>query len=1095
MFTFLEERSRRLLASLTAVALLAGLSVIGALAPAQAVAPLPSGSTIAGGSLTWGVAQDYRAALPASGTTRVVSDGAKFVDDLAVFPAASTSTWDGSAGLLQFGGTVRIGYAAGPSGNYVSLASPTVSINGTRGTLTATSSSKSHGMGPEAAVSVRELVSLDLSGATKNETDTTITWTGITATLLADGVTTFPKLEAPSSFSSRDAGDRLDDVSITLTKKTATTTTLAASTATSTVGQQVTLTATVAPAADGSISYFDGATLLGVALVANGTSTFAVSTLAAGSHLITAQFTPSDSTSFAASNSAPITLTVTAAPVTPVWNPQIQVFAADGVTPLGTTPVALGDTIIVKGTGFDPVGNPSLRAQPPITLGAPAGTYVVFGKFADAWRPSAGAASTTRVVGAQKWAMSDAAFGQVEGRYQPAITGQRAVVGADGTFETTLTLAKKVTSGAEVDWPSTGNFGVYTYAANSAVNAAQELSVPVNLEGSAVPATATSTAISAAPTSIVAGGSSSLIATVTPAAAAGAVEFYSGAVLVGSAPLTAGVATVPTGSLAAGEHAFTARFVPADAAVYTPSLTTTGVTVTATAAVDGGTVTPPASIKGQLVWGVKASFTSYITGGAAGTVAVSGGAARSGATFTFGQSSKDFNGATGTAGYAGSVRFTGHEGALDLKLSNPRIKVTGPTTGVLVVDVVGKGLTGGSVDKAGVEFATLALGSPTVSGGATTWSNAAATLTAAGSEAFSGFYPAGTALDPVSFTIGADKAPGQTPDEPTVPAVAPLAAGTYPNATASVPTILPGGEVTVTGTGFGANTTGIELAVYSVRHVLATGLTADANGTVTATVKLPANLAAGVHTLSFEAPNGVKSQVKITVEAPAPAVKQCVANAVSGATLSWGVKSAFRSYITGPIAGGAVTTSGVTDSGTAFRWTGGTGKFNTEVNQGRVAFGGSVNFSGHGGILDLTLSNVRVQVTSASTGSLIADVSSTDMAGTKSNQNGVVVASLNLGGTKSTSGSTVTWTNASASLTAAGAKAFAGSYVAGEALDPVTFSFPLGASVECDSTSGALASTGTDGLADAALLALAAMTFGLGLVLVTRRRRTPVRIG
>lgn len=1084
MFTFLEERTRRLLATLTAVALLAGLSVIGAIAPAQA---LPTANTVAGGTLTWGVVQDYREAFP---NMRTSGDGASFVEDKAVFPAAATSTWDGTTGDLRFTGTVRIGYAAGPSGNYISLTSPRITLDGASGTLSANSVSKSHGQGPEAPAADRQLANLDLADAVKSETDTTVTWTGVKVVLVAEAVAVFPKIVLPSSYESRQAGDRLDDLSITLNKST-TTTAVSASALSTTVGSSVTFVASVAPAGTGTVTFSGGGLAPTSVAVTGGSASFSTAALAAGTHAITATYSGNAS---AAPSSGTVTLTVSAAEV---WTPQIQVFAADGVTPLGTTPVELGDTIVVKGSGFDPLGNPATTVQPPISQRAPAGTYVVFGKFTDNWRPSAEGVSSARFVGSQKWAMSDAAFALVDTKYQGAITSQRAVVGTDGTFQTTLTIQKKVSAGTEVEWPAAGDFGVYTYAANTAVNAAQELKVPVNLAGSVVPtpATETTTVISAAPASVVAGGASSIIATVTPASAAGTVEFYSGEKLVGSAPLSQGVANLTTGALAAGKHAFTARFVPTDATAYAASATTTGVTVTATAAVDGGTVTPPASAAGQLVWGVKASFTNYITSIAAGTIAVSNGAGTSGNAFTFSQASQDFNGSTGTVGYAGAVRFAGHEGALDLKLSNPKIKVTGPTSAVLIVDVVGKGLTGGTVDKLDVEFATLALGASSVANGVTTWSDAAATLTAAGSEAFSGFYPAGTALDPVSFTIGADKKPGETPVEPPVTPVAPLAPGTYANATVNVPTVLPGGEVTVTGSGFGAGTTDIELAVYSVRQVLATGLTADANGTVTATVKLPTNLEAGVHTLSFEAPNGVKSQIAITVESPAAKVKQCVANSVSGASLSWGVKSAFRSYITGPIANGAITTNGVTDSGSTFRWTGGTGKFNTEVNQGRVSFGGSVNFSGHGGILDLTLSNVRIQVTSASTGTLIADVSSTDMAGTKSSQSGVAVASLSLAGTKSTSGSTVTWTNASASLTAAGAKAFAGSYVAGEALDPVTFSFPLGASVECDSTSGALASTGADGLADAVLLALAAVTFGLGLVVVTRRRRTSVRIG
>lgn len=105
----------------------------------------------------------------------------------------------------------------------------------------------------------------------------------------------------------------------------------------------------------------------------------------------------------------------------------------------------------------------------------------------------------------------------------------------------------------------------------------------------------------------------------------------------------------------------------------------------------------------------------------------------------------------------------------------------------------------------------------------------------------------------------------------------------------------------------------------------------------------------------------------------------------SGASLSWGVNSSFRSYVTGTIAKRAITTSGVNDSGSSFRWTGGSDKFNTKVSQGRVAFPGSVHFTGHDGLRDLTISNVRVQVSSASTVSLIADVASPSLEGVESN--------------------------------------------------------------------------------------------------------------
>ncbi|MEK8226198.1 HtaA domain-containing protein [Oerskovia sp. M15] len=87
------------------------------------------------------------------------------------------------------------------------------------------------------------------------------------------------------------------------------------------------------------------------------------------------------------------------------------------------------------------------------------------------------------------------------------------------------------------------------------------------------------------------------------------------------------------------------------------------------------------------------------------------------------------------------------------------------------------------------------------------------------------------------------------------------------------------------------------------------------------------------------------------------------------------------------------------------------GSFNTDLGKGRTAFAGTVHFTGHEGILDLQISNPRVQV-DGSRGTLVVDVVSSDMEGNKSTSKGVAFASLDLSGKKSTSGSTLTWTGA-----------------------------------------------------------------------------------
>ncbi len=73
--------------------------------------------------------------------------------------------------------------------------------------------------------------------------------------------------------------------------KANTTVTLASSANPSTYGSSVTFTATISPAAaTGTVTFKDGSTTLGTGSVGSGKATFAISTLAAGSHSITAVY-------------------------------------------------------------------------------------------------------------------------------------------------------------------------------------------------------------------------------------------------------------------------------------------------------------------------------------------------------------------------------------------------------------------------------------------------------------------------------------------------------------------------------------------------------------------------------------------------------------------------------------------------------------------------------------------------------------------------------------------------------------------------------------------------------------------------------------
>jgi hypothetical protein len=134
-----------------------------------------------------------------------------------------------------------------------------------------------------------------------------------------------------------------------------------------------------------------------------------------------------------------------------------------------------GDTITVTGTGFD--SSTTLGTRPPLS-GQPAGTYVVFGTFADSWQPSLGstlAPSSNRrgmssASGGQKWAVPAASMATIGGTAGGAIE-----LTPEGTFTATLNVKRDFTTGL----PAGFNYGVYTYPGSGATNAAFETYTPI----------------------------------------------------------------------------------------------------------------------------------------------------------------------------------------------------------------------------------------------------------------------------------------------------------------------------------------------------------------------------------------------------------------------------------------------------------------------------------------------------------------------------------------------------------------------------------------------------------------------------------------
>ena len=186
------------------------------------------------------------------------------------------------------------------------------------------------------------------------------------------------------------------------------------------------------------------------------------------------------------------------------------------------------------------------------------------------------------------------------------------------------------------------------------------------------------------------------------------------------------------------------------------------------------TPTPePAPQDAELVWGLKESFRTYITGSIAkGHVSRSDGAETRNGIYVWDQDSASVDTAgRGSADYGGSIRFQGHEDAatsgkyaLDLELKDPAITVSSTTSAVLSFHVIDRA-DGVTTDHGRIDFAKVSLTDASVCGSAgyRGWSGASTTITADGAEVMNN-YPEGTTLDRLAFSVeDSDLAAGGLP--------------------------------------------------------------------------------------------------------------------------------------------------------------------------------------------------------------------------------------------------------------------------------------------------------------------------------------------
>ncbi|MFH8885677.1 HtaA domain-containing protein [Streptomyces californicus] len=149
------------------------------------------------------------------------------------------------------------------------------------------------------------------------------------------------------------------------------------------------------------------------------------------------------------------------------------------------------------------------------------------------------------------------------------------------------------------------------------------------------------------------------------------------------------------------------------------------------------------------------------------------------------------------------------------------------------------------------------------------------------------------------------------------------------------------------------------------------------------------------------------------------------------AAVDWGVRRTFREYVTGSIGQGKWTLAdGAQDGGALFRFPQGKGTYDAKKQTLDAGFSGSVRFTGAHD-LDLTFAAVTVAVTKGK-GTLSADVTS---GGTTAK--GVPIVTFTAEDFAPKNG-LAALTEAPATLTPEGSKAFNSMYKAGTAMDPVS---------------------------------------------------------
>jgi hypothetical protein len=485
----------------------------------------------------------------------------------------------------------------------------------------------------------------------------------------------------------------------------ATTTTIASTSYTPAFGQSITLTANVRPTLGntptGTITFMDRTTTLGTVPLANNTASFSISTLSAGTHYISAQY--SGDADSAASTSGqtlvtvnpPATTTVLTSSVNPSsYNQPVNLTATLQLTSSGTPTGTVTFYDSSSQIGSSTVANNSAQLT---ILGFQLGTHSITATYSGDTN-FAGSTSTavSQVVNAAPTTTT------VTSLDNPGTVGfnVRFLVGTTATFgggpAGSVTLYDGATVVGVGNLPGTVNnnsveivvsglaagshsmtakyAGSVYYAADTSSVVTQVMNLP-----------ATSTYLSAGTNPVSFGQTLALVATVQPpppgtGSTTGTITFFDGATTIGTVSVTNNLAQLNVSSLSVGSHTLTAKYSGDSnfaASTSTPvtetanqAATTATVSSSATPSAYNQSVTFSASVA-PAYGGSATGILTFLDGATSfGTASVSNNSAQiTISTLSVGTHSV-------TVKYSGDSNFTGSTSAVLSQTVNPATTTT-----------------------------------------------------------------------------------------------------------------------------------------------------------------------------------------------------------------------------------------------------------------------------------------------------------------------------------------------------------------------------------------------------------------------------------